>query len=348
MWHEVKWAGLGWRWRVQLRWYWRNEMNSSRSSLLFSCIVFVGVETEIPIPGGTVSGSCKSHLLFENRNQTSKTTCRKRRRLTRSAMPMPMPIPIVNKKKKKEKERKCSKAEELVAVASQVRWLWLFGWVLFTSMSLCCSSLSSSFLFPMLSCQSLSLFSSLLLLSFFFAHSLSLSLSLSHTQRSVSWDCFYSWCSSPSTITANLAGTSPGNLTFHLSNPKPFAFASAVLVFQIQLKSDWICRFICKHACAYFPITLHVQDIQAFHPDRAYGYGPSLSSLSNSSTLFADLILILICLIDLVFGYEPHSVWPIGVVALADLTGFMPLPKIKVLASTAVSCRTTLSFFFSF
>ncbi|KAF7046388.1 hypothetical protein CFC21_055419 [Triticum aestivum] len=67
-----------------------------------------------------------------------------------------------------------------------------------------------------------------------------------------------------------------------------------------------IARFICKHAADYFPITLHVVDYNAFDPNTAY-----------------------------VFGYEPHCAMPLGLWVLAAPMGFMPLPKMKILASSA-------------
>ncbi|XP_058758695.1 diacylglycerol O-acyltransferase 2D-like isoform X2 [Vicia villosa] len=56
---------------------------------------------------------------------------------------------------------------------------------------------------------------------------------------------------------------------------------------------------------SYFPITLHLEDAEAFHPNQSY-----------------------------VFGYEPHSIFPFGIFALHDNVGFMPISKIRFLVSS--------------
>uniref|UniRef100_A0ACD5UVE4 Uncharacterized protein n=1 Tax=Avena sativa TaxID=4498 RepID=A0ACD5UVE4_AVESA len=108
------------------------------------------------------------------------------------------------------------------------------------------------------------------------------------------------------------------NLSLLLASAFFFSRRTAALVIGMQVflmfapvngSNRWgriIARFICKHAVGYFPITLHIEDYGAFDPNTAY-----------------------------VFGYEPHNAVPLGMWALAQPMGFMPLPKMKLLASSA-------------
>ncbi|XP_031502411.1 diacylglycerol O-acyltransferase 2-like [Nymphaea colorata] len=68
-----------------------------------------------------------------------------------------------------------------------------------------------------------------------------------------------------------------------------------------------IVRYICEHGLGYFPVTVHIEDIKAFHSNQAY-----------------------------VLAVEPHSVFPISCLPLLNITGTMPWSKTKALASNAV------------
>ncbi|KAK8956993.1 Diacylglycerol O-acyltransferase 2 [Platanthera zijinensis] len=95
----------------------------------------------------------------------------------------------------------------------------------------------------------------------------------------------------------------------------PFRLTAAVLALQLLLiviplnhnnkLGRKLSRFICKYALGYFPMTLHVEDINDFAPNQAY-----------------------------IFGYEPHSVMAIGFCAFSQDAGLFPLPNIKILAGS--------------
>ncbi|CAL5197361.1 unnamed protein product [Lathyrus oleraceus] len=99
---------------------------------------------------------------------------------------------------------------------------------------------------------------------------------------------------------------------FFLPLSKSLLVFALILLFTVLplnkngLLAQKLSRFICKHVCSYFPITLHLEDHEAFHPNQSY-----------------------------VFGYEPHSVFPFGIFALLDNIGFMPISKMRFLVSSA-------------
>ncbi|KAL5988466.1 hypothetical protein ACLOJK_036231 [Asimina triloba] len=69
---------------------------------------------------------------------------------------------------------------------------------------------------------------------------------------------------------------------FLFPSPLSFAIFALLLFFMAIPLNDKdkfgqdLARFICKYACGYFPVTLHVEDYSAFDPSQAYGVCPFL------------------------------------------------------------------------
>lgn len=89
-----------------------------------------------------------------------------------------------------------------------------------------------------------------------------------------------------------------------------FAVLLALMVIPLFEKSavaESVARFICKHGPGHFPLTVVMEDKDALDPRRAY-----------------------------IFAVEPHSVFPIGILGLCNYTEFLPIKRLKALASSAV------------
>ncbi|PKA47342.1 Diacylglycerol O-acyltransferase 2 [Apostasia shenzhenica] len=83
-------------------------------------------------------------------------------------------------------------------------------------------------------------------------------------------------------------------------------FLAVIPLYSKSILGRNLSRFICKHTVGYFPVNLHVDNINDFDPNQSY-----------------------------VFGYEPHSMIAVGFSAFFKDSGLMPLPKIRVLGSSA-------------
>lgn len=100
---------------------------------------------------------------------------------------------------------------------------------------------------------------------------------------------------------------------FVLPNPwglMLLAFLVALIFIPLYEKSFIavrVAKFICKHGPGHFPLTLVMEDKEAFDLNQTY-----------------------------LFAVEPHSVLPIGILALCNYTGYLPIEKLKALASSAV------------